>query len=144
MESLAPPLKVCLEVRLAMECGHSLLTALRQILPIVEIDFRQDLIRLVYHVEQHGHVNGVQFESKSLHRKSLLAILSAGLMREPIVQRLIDLEGELIFACEEQIDEFVAALPLKGLVPIMLVQLPAFLLLLFGPILREFIQGVLR
>lgn len=144
MESLAPPLKLCFEVRLAMECGHALPTALRQILPSIEIEFRQDVIRLLYYFEQHGDVRGVAFESTSLYRKSLLAILSAGLMREPIGQRLQDLESELAFACEEQIDEFVAALPLKGLIPTLLVQFPAFFILLFGPLLREFIQGVLQ
>lgn len=143
MESLAPPLQLCIDVRLSLERGESLLSILKKQIQYIRIDFRQDVIRLIYHFEQQGTHRGLKFESKSQFRICLLTLLGYGLVGEPIVQRLAELEGELKIACDEEVDEFIASLPLKGLLPILLIQFPAFLLLLFGPILKEFMKGLM-
>lgn len=143
MESLAPPLKLCIDVRLALECGESLFSILKKQTRYIPIDFRKDVIGLIYHFEQQGTLRGVKFESKSQYRVCLLTILGCGLAGDPIVQRLVEFEAELKIACEDEVDAFIAGLPLKALIPILLIQFPAFLLLLFGPILKEFMKGLM-
>lgn len=143
MESLAPPLQLCINVRLALECGESLFLTLKKQIQYIRPDFRQDVIKLIYHIEQHGRLQGIKFESRSQFRICVLTILGHGLMGDPIVQRLAELEVELKAACDEEVDEFIANLPMKGLVPILLIQFPSFLLLLFGPILKEFMKGLM-
>ncbi|MEN0059151.1 MAG: hypothetical protein AAGB31_09985, partial [Bdellovibrio sp.] len=52
------------------------------------------------------------------------------------------LEEEIIEACREEMAERLAQLPFILLVPLLLFQFPAFLLLLFGPLLNNFFHSL--
>lgn len=142
MEGLAPSLEICIETRFALEVGESLKSFLKRKAAQNKSDFKTDLIKLLYHFENGGAAHTIQYQSKSMYRLGLLRVLYAGLAGEPIVQRLRELEIEIKLACDEEVDQFVSSLPLKGLLPILLIQFPAFLLLLFGPLIKEFIEGL--
>lgn len=78
----------------------------------------------------------------SLYRRSLLQILERGLRGEAVYSVLLQLETELVEACQEEISNKVARLPFILLIPLLLFQFPAFLMLLFGPLLQNFFHSL--
>ena len=45
-------------------------------------------------------------------------------------------------AIQSEIDQYVSDLPLRAMLPLLFFQFPAYLLLLLGPILLQFIKGL--
>ncbi len=93
------------------------------------------------------------FESNSLavlpdlqlssdYQKSLLVCFEAGMNGQPIQVQLEQLTQEVEAASLLEIDAHIASLPLKALLPVFLFQFPAFLLLIFGPVLSQLLNGV--
>lgn len=76
--------------------------------------------------------------SMSLVRRQCLEVLSQGLQGEPIYSQICSLEEEVFEASRLEIEEFVALLPMKSLIPLLFFQFPAFLALLLGPFLLSF------
>lgn len=81
---------------------------------------------------------------RSAHRRALLEVLACGLGGQSISAQLESLRSEIANACDLEIKEHIEMLPLKMLAPLLLFQFPAFLLLLFGPLLRHLIQELNR
>ena len=75
-------------------------------------------------------------------QKAILSCLEAGIRGQPIQRQLEELIVEAETSSQLEIDEYIARLPLKALTPIFLFQFPAFLLLIFGPVLSQLIYGV--
>ncbi|OFZ18041.1 MAG: hypothetical protein A2Z20_07975 [Bdellovibrionales bacterium RBG_16_40_8] len=144
MEGLAPPLHLCIEVRMMMERGESINSGLRKIIPEIEINFRQHVIKLLFEFDQYGKVNHKNFASLTMYRRELLNLLVHGLCGEPILPRIIGLEHEIKTACLDEIQTYVNDLPLRGLLTMLLIQFPAFLLLLFGPLINELTRSFMQ
>jgi hypothetical protein len=137
MEPLADPYRCLIEIRCAMENGIGLRTAIRGFIQQDRSEFAAQLAAWFVRVEQ-GNVRHVPDTlKKNGHRMALLSVLSAGLTGEAIFDRLIELENEMHQASLDEIEEKLRTLPLKSLLPLLLLQFPAFLLLLFGPILLQ-------
>ncbi len=141
MDYLAPPLRVALELRAAIENGNSVFAAAKSAARLADGEFAVDLAALLVQYEQ-GQTQQPLVTSKSPYRKMLIGLLAAGLKGEPILKNLIEIEDEIKMACEQEMQEFVQKLPFKALVPVLLMQFPAFLLLVLGPILNEMIAGL--
>jgi hypothetical protein len=147
MDSLAPPLDLCIELRLALENGQSVFRAIKTVLHNGRNEMCVDLSCLLAHAERgenSARSDGQEKTSKNyerLYRKALLEVIEGGLKGEPILAQLKELESELLKICQSDIDRFVSTLPLKAMVPLMLVQFPAFLLVMLGPIVNELIKG---
>jgi hypothetical protein len=142
MEGLDPTLLICLEARFAIESGESLRSFLREKAADPSFLLRRDLLILLHNVENGQSLANMTFATQNQYTLSLFQLLAMGMYGEPIVARLRELEVEIRLSCDEQIDLYISALPLKGLVPLLFLQFPAFLLLLFGPILNEFLRGM--
>jgi len=145
MEGLAPSLLLCLELRMALERGDAPVVALRKMQPLLPLDLRFEVLQLLRHFEQHGHLEQFHIQlrasTKSSYRRELFQLVGQGLIGAPISAKLKELEAEIKTACEDEVEVFVAKLPLLAMLPVLLVQFPAFLLLLFGPILQELIRS---
>jgi len=139
MDSLAPPLELCVELRLALENGQSVFRAIKTILQNGRNEMCVDLSRLLAHTER--EVTSQDRNHDMLYRKALLEIIEGGLRGEPVLTQLKELETELFKICQSDIDRFVSTLPMKAMIPLMLVQFPAFLLVMLGPIVNELIKG---
>jgi hypothetical protein len=63
--------------------------------------------------------------------------ISRGLRGEPILTALKEYQLELIAQIDFEIDRQSALLPIKALVPLLLFQFPALLILAFGPLLER-------
>ncbi len=139
MAPLASPLECLLQVRMDMENGASVRKAIHQYLDTHNNEFRNDLCEWI--LELDGGVDPFRRRATLSihrpHRRALLELLRQGLHGEPILKALGDLEMEMIDVCQDQVEVHLRRLPILALVPLMLFQVPAFLLLLFGPILQD-------
>lgn len=141
MDGLAPSLKFCLHIRLALESGESAYTSVKSLLPITSGDFHKDLVDLIIGLEK-GDQASPKFRTLSPQAIGLLELISFGLRGQPILEPLRQLEDEMIRACEADVERNLSLLPLKGLLFLMLLQFPAFLLLLLGPFVSELIKEI--
>ena len=161
MVPLAPPLRAVLEIRLEIENGVSVSQAIRSFSrrasddifakelglwlfaretgqgldwPARETEARQNKDRLLpYHQKT---------AFKSPYRKQLVDILARGLRGEPVLENLTELEEELKQATEEDLNRHLQKLPFLSLIPLMLFELPAFLLLLVGPLVLDLLSAL--
>lgn len=75
-------------------------------------------------------------------QSSLLECFEAGLRGQPILRQLERLTEEAEAASALEVDEYLVKLPFKALLPVFSFQLPAFLLLIFGPVLSQMSEGI--
>lgn len=136
MVPLAPPLKAVLEIRLQMENGISISQSVKNYVQNQPQDeFAKELGLWLFSKE-----TGQRFEKNlSLQRKNLMEILNRGLKGDPIMEYLKDFEKETMETCKEELEKHLEKLPYVYLVPLMLFQFPAFLLLLIGPLVLNLI-----
>ena len=142
MEGVAPPLKLLFCVKRGLEKGHSVRTGLNSYLQGEKDDFFPIVVQWLGHIQQGQSARKLLLLLPSLHRQTLLELLERGLAGEAIYQHLLQLEIEIIEACQDEMNEKLARLPFILLIPLLLFQFPAFLLLLFGPLLQNFFHSL--
>jgi hypothetical protein len=69
-------------------------------------------------------------------QRQLVDLIDLGLNGESILSHLNQLEKEVIRNCEEEVNEYIATLPLKALVPLVCCLFPSMFLLLLVPLLK--------
>lgn len=138
MEGLAPPLQLIHHLRYCLEGGESTRSALISYLDSENDDFVKGLKTwfVAFQVGRDLDLTHAHWMT-SPHRKVLLDLIRIGLEGQPIYSHLCELEQEVLAACKDEIEEYLNILPMKVLVVLLLFQFPAFLLLLFGPLLHS-------
>jgi len=137
MEGISPTLKLAMAVRQSLECGESVRNAVREYLMKNQDNAGRELSAWL--AWQGGDQN--QRTVRSPQRKVLFDLISRGLGGESILSQLAQLEEELSESAKIELERFSAALPLKALIPLLLLQFPALLILLFGPLLRQMLES---
>lgn len=139
MEDLSPQLRIVIWCRFRLELGISLRKALEEY-------FNSDIccdqkwqLWWRMQVSQSG-VSSNSFEGSDVSRL-LFQVFERGLKGEPILSILTALEEDLLEANQAELDQYAASLSFKALFPLILMLMPAFFLLLVGPILRDIFQG---
>ena len=142
MEDIAPPLRFLSSLRMSIDKGDSVSIGLQRYLQTVD----DELSRLVatWFLQKSRGESGdkIVMGLKSPYRRACLMLVGRGLAGEPIQSALAKLEEETLQASQNEIEEFLALLPMKMLVPLLFFQFPAFLFLLLGPLLIQFLQKV--
>ena len=146
MEGLAPPLKCLIQIQSSIANGESVRSAIARYLQIVSIDDPFAIvIREFMFAWERGQDWRVTLRTvQSAHRRALIEVLACGLAGQSISAHLESLRTEVCAACDLEIREHLEMLPLKMLVPLLLFQFPAFLLLMFGPLLRHLVEELGR
>jgi hypothetical protein len=146
MEGLAPPLKCLIEIQFSLQNGDSVRSGLVKFLQIAPTKdpFTSDVRRFLFDWEQGNDWRRQIIKIRSPYRRSLIEILASGLEGQPISAHLEELRGEIVSACDGEIRHQLEMLPLKMLFPLLAFQFPAFLLLLFGPLLKRLIEELNR
>lgn len=142
MEGLAPPHKCLLSIKHQMEGGASLSSAIQLYLGVARDDFATEVARWFMLWEQGRDPQVVLSNQKSAHRRALLEIMTGGLNGYPIHQRLVELEEDISRASRLELDRVLADLPFRTMLPLLLLQFPALLLLLLGPILSALFRSL--
>lgn len=142
MESMNPALLLLLTVKRHLERSQSVKIGITEYLRTEETLFRDDVATWFNLWQQGLETESVLKKQTSIYRNILLQTLERGLKGEPIYNFLVELEIEIIKACEHSLSQSLGRLPFILLVPLLLFQLPAFLILLFGPILSRFLEAM--
>ena len=88
--------------------------------------------------EKNGIHNQVQFETH--YQKHLIEILRCGLSGTPIYDHLCHLENEMKKEFDRQWKAYWGSLPLKLSIPLLIFFFPSYIILLFGPLVIQFLQ----
>lgn len=142
VEGIAPPLELLICVKRSIEKGQSVKQGVLLYVKRGQGDFVLIVTRWLGLLQQ-GHdtrecIQGIA----SLYRRTLLQILERGLRGESIHAVLLRLEEEIIEACNDELANKISQLPFLMLIPLLLFQFPAFLMLLFGPLLQNFFHSL--
>ena len=140
METLAPPVELLMEVRFGMEKGQSLRQTLQSYSQNPNQSIWKQNVALWLNLLVTGRSPAEVIKELSPARRQVLELMEVGLRGEPIFPQVCALEEELFEAMKMEIEEFVAILPMKTLIPLLFCQFPAFLILLLGPFLTQFLS----
>jgi hypothetical protein len=135
MEDIAPSLKLLLNVKRAVARGQSIRTGIENFLmqePSSKFEWQ---FREVYNRFQQNKI--INHDKKMSHLQAALTeTLLLGLIGESISTHLDLLEVELVYSCENEINEALALLPLKSLLPLLGLIFPSMLMLLIEPLIK--------
>jgi hypothetical protein len=136
MENLTPPLLHALrEIRWLLLSGKPMKEALQTYLNRTENPFAAKL-REMWIIQSRGG-NSTPNRLPTYFQMEFWNLIERGCAGQPVLESLEALEAEVQLASEAELDEHLASLPFKVLIPLLLFQFPAYLLLLLGPMLRE-------
>lgn len=135
MENIAPPLVLLWEVKRSLEKGQSVGSGIKNYLKYTKTDEFQHQVEIWWMTQTNSQIlyDKTQLNYK---RQYLLEVLEAGLKGHSILQTLQSLEDELIMSCEDEIQKYVARLPMLSLIPLMFLIFPAMMLILILPLLK--------
>lgn len=143
MEDLAPPLSLLLKVRYGLLAGRSLRVTLQEALASSDDSEFHQALRKWWALREAGQREGFEglLAGQSIYRVALFQLLSEGLEGVSLLDSLKTLEAEIRRAMEAELGEFVAALPLKSLAPLILFIFPSLMLVIFGPLIMNLMEA---
>jgi hypothetical protein len=141
MEGLNPTLGLILSLRQSLERGETVRMALQQYLRRNNDNLSQRVARLFSMKERSIDTTALKAELSSHYCRAVLDVVERGFKGESILPSLLLLEDEVRLSCQIEMEEWTSLLPMKALVPLLMLQFPALLALLFGPLLRQMLQS---
>jgi len=142
MDHIAPPLQLVANIKRSVEVGSSIRSGILAFIQAENSNFAKDVSKWISLNDQGLDTMFILQKQRSQYRRSLLELLERGLRGESIYVYLCQLEQEIIEACQDEISRKLSKLPFLLLGPLLLMQFPAFLLLLFGPLLENFFHSL--
>lgn len=141
--SCFPPMLECLiEVKLALEQGEFLKNALVKYCKNNTNNWSKILKTFLIWFEQGRELKWMLEKIENTYHRFFIELLYHGLRGQSIYKHLIAFEEELVFSVNNQIDRHISRLPIMALIPLLFLQLPAFLILFLGPFLIEIIKDL--
>lgn len=135
MEDLTPTLILLWDVKRSLQKGRSVRFGAEMFLNRnICHDFATNFRR--YYRSDNLHAAAADAKTFNYLQRQLLELIQLGASGESILNHITQLEKEVISSCEQEINQYLALLPLKSLVPLMLCLLPAMMLLLLPPLLK--------
>lgn len=141
MEVLSPHLKLVMSLRQSLESGDSVRSAIRDYLSKNSDEVAKNMSVWLAQIEHSQNSFMKSDQSSNGIREDIFQLIFRGLQGQSILPQLILLEEELCEAAKLEIEALSTILPLKALIPLLLFQFPALLLLLFGPLLRQMLSS---
>lgn len=142
MEFVAPLLAAVVGLRLRLENGEALSAILASEPTLNHCDLGPDLVRLRLLFQQMSSPESFLASVKTPHRQAFYELLWFGLNGRPILSELRGLEEEIQHAALVRMEHFLSHVPIQVLLVVILFQVPAFMLLILGPLMKEILQGV--
>lgn len=139
MAHIVPALGFLQQLKRGIEQGRSVHDSFTSIFETDEGPFVNKMA-LWFAYYKNSVENKVVFKTQL--QKSLVEILSHGLAGAPIYEHLLILEQEMTEEFERQWKVYLEGLPAKLSLPLLLFFFPAYIILLFGPLVIQFLQEV--
>lgn len=146
MDGLNPPLKCLIEIQSSLQNGETARAGAQRYLQRASTDdpFATTVRRFLFSWDQGQDWRRHVAELGSPHRRALIELLATAMSGQPILAHLEELRAEITSAASAEISRHLELLPLKMLIPLLLLQFPAFLILLFGPLLSKLLEEINR
>lgn len=136
MEDLAPPLRLTLSLRFDLERNLPVTAAIQNyVAKEREKEWRETVQMLLLQQQAGGSPDVIIRQQRSSYRRAIFSLILRGHRGEPIYSQLCQIEEEMLQASQEELEHFHLGLPIRTLLPLLLLQFPAFLILLIGPLL---------
>lgn len=139
MEDINPTLRLIMSLREGLENGQPVRQSLQNFLSSEPGLLAKQLQKwwILKNSEQNP-----ELKAFTLSQRALLQLIDRGFKGESIGTALVLLEQEVVEKCEGEIDEYVQALPIKCMIPLLLMIFPAYLLILLGPLVEELLRSL--
>lgn len=139
MVHLVPSLSFIKNLRIHLEQGLTVNASLMTTINKEETSFSQQIL---FWKAQYDQRTQPTADFKSVYQQSFVEILIMGLEGAPIHQSLCLLEVEMEEEFERQWKAYLQTLPVKLSLPLLFFFFPAYIILLFGPLITQFLQEV--
>ncbi|OQW51866.1 MAG: hypothetical protein A4S09_09360 [Proteobacteria bacterium SG_bin7] len=140
MAHMNPLLKSIIELRHRLEAGESLRSSFPNCLCTDDTQWNSLLKRWFMALEHGTPTDKIVKGVNSPYRRIFLELLSAGFSGAPIYQNLLEIEIEVISACEIELEQKLRKLPFHSMLPVLFLMFPAFLIILLGPVLIHLLK----
>ena len=139
MAHIVPSIEFVMGVKSRMERGESLASCIEQ-----QLRGQSDGFSLQMRRWWQGYTSGCSWDEgiKTTYQRALLKILEEGLKGAPVHQSLCQLEVEMCDEFERQWKLYLDSLPSRLSLPLLFLFFPAYVILLFGPLLNQFLLEV--
>lgn len=139
MGHIVPSIEFIDDLLSEIEQGQSVVTAIEKVSKVQNSAFAMKIgLWLEYY--RNSLESGVEFRSQ--YQSNLIEVLQAGMDGAPIHEHLNYLRKEMNAEFERQWKAYLEGLPMKLSLPLLLFFFPSYVVLLFGPLLIKFLQGV--
>lgn len=139
MAHIVPSLAFLGSVKSGIEQGISVSESISRSLNGQDDEYHTQMT-LWWAFEKNALANNVVF--KTQYQKSLAEILHNGLLGAPIYEHLELLEKEMTEEFERQWRGYLESLPMKLSLPLLLFFFPAYVVLMFGPLIIKLLSEV--
>ena len=143
MEHLAPPYQFILDLLYELESGGTARSAVKK----YTLHFQNDFCLMLKHwlrLQEFGELVIAEPTFKSSYQKAIWDLLMLSQQGVSLVAPVKELEKELRFVCEEQLEQHLATLPYKLMIPLLFLQFPALMVILLGPLLAQLLMEVAK
>ncbi len=137
MSHIVPSLSFVRNLSAGLEQGLSVLESFEQSILRDDNEFCLKM-SLWWSYEKNGVHNQVRF--KTHYQKHLVEIICSGLSGAPIYDHLCHLESEMSREFDRQWKAYLESLPLKLSIPLLIFFFPSYIVLLFGPLVVQFLK----
>lgn len=144
MEDLAPAFQCVLRMKSALMSQVSLRNELRAYFDDQENEFSTRLQKWFQLYERSAPIEMqmVLFKGQSEYQKAFVQLLTQGLAGGSILEPITRLEEEIRQVSQIELDEFIAQLPFRLMIPLIVFILPALLIMVLGPITLQLLEAV--
>ncbi len=143
MEHLAPPYQFTLDLLYELESGGTARSAVKK----YTTQFQNEFCLMLRHwlrLQEFGELVIAEPIFKSSYQKAIWDLLMLSQQGVSLIVPVRELELELRFVCEEQLEQHLATLPYKLMIPLLFLQFPALMVILLGPLLAQLLAEVAR
>lgn len=139
MVHIVPSISFIKQFRSQIESGLSVSASLKETFSLEEGEFSQKV-----HIWWMGFQSGklCAWNFKSHFELAFIEILEQGLQGAPIHKFLIQIESEMLEEFDIQWKSYLESLPTKLSLPLLFLFFPSYVILIFGPLISIFLQGV--
>lgn len=142
METLAVPYLCVIHLCAGLSAGESLRASLQNFLQRRQDGFSQELGKWFLQGASSELLQSLPELRKNPYRVALVNLIASGLKGQSIYNQLLSLKEEIHQASIEELESELRTQPIKLLFPLLLCQLPAFFVLLFGPITSQLLRSL--
>lgn len=142
MDDLAQPYVFVETLRYCLESGESLMAIIKRYTKETHGEFSLTVAEWFERSQLERYVAGDFQKTLPLYRKSIFDLLDLARSGASIIEPLKSMEKELVQICEHDLNRHVDKLPFKLMIPMLLLQFPAVMMLLIGPLLIQFLTEV--